>query len=62
MMLNKNVIVNGGYKSGKTFDIIMPMVDELIKENKSLLFIDKNYICCIRVNTKQGGKNVIHKK
>lgn len=42
-MLNKNVIVNGGYKSGKTFDIIMPMVDELIKENKSLLFIDKNY-------------------
>ena len=42
-MLIKNVIVNGKFKSGKTSSIIMPMVDELIKENRSLLFIDKRY-------------------
>ena len=42
-MIIKNSIVNGGYKSGKTSGIIMPMVDDLIKENRSLLFIDKKY-------------------
>lgn len=42
-MIIKNLIVNGGYKSGKTSGIIMPMVDDLIKENRSLLFIDKKY-------------------
>lgn len=42
-MINKNVIVNGEYKGGKTFGIIMPIIDELIKDNKSLLFVDKNY-------------------
>lgn len=42
-MLVKNVIVNGEFKSGKTSGIIMPMVDELIKNNRSLLFIDKKY-------------------
>ena len=42
-MFNKNVIVNGGFKSGKTSGIIMPIVDELIKSNRSLLFIDKKY-------------------
>ena len=42
-MIIKNLIVNGEYKSGKTSGIIMPMVDDLIKENRSLLFIDKKY-------------------
>lgn len=39
----KNVIVTGESKSGKTSGIVMPMVEELIKESRSLLFIDKNY-------------------
>ena len=39
----KNVIVTGESKSGKTSGIVMPMVEELIKTNRSLLFIDKNY-------------------
>lgn len=42
-MVSKNLIVNGGYKSGKTSGIIMPIVDDLIKSNSSLLFIDKRY-------------------
>ena len=42
-MINKNVIVNGKFRSGKSFGIIMPMVDELIENNKNLLIIDKNY-------------------
>lgn len=39
----KNVIVTGESKSGKTSSIIMPMLYKLIKNNRSLLFIDKNY-------------------
>lgn len=42
-MLNKNLIVNGEFKSGKTSGIIMPIVDGLIKSDKSLLFIDKKF-------------------
>ena len=42
-MVNKNLIVNGEYRSGKTSGIIMPIVEELIQDNKSLLIIDKNY-------------------
>ncbi len=41
--MNKNLIVNGEYKSGKTFGIIMPIINELVENNNSLLFIDKNY-------------------
>lgn len=42
-MINRNLIVNGGYRSGKTSGIIMPIISELIKNNHSLLFVDKNY-------------------
>lgn len=42
-MTVKNLIVKGEFKSGKTSGIIMPMVDDLIKSNRSLLIIDKNY-------------------
>ena len=42
-MFNKNIIVHGGFKSGKTSSIIMPKINELIKNNRSLLFIDKKY-------------------
>ena len=42
-MINRNLIVNGGYRSGKTSGIIMPIISELIKDKRNLLFIDKNY-------------------
>ena len=42
-MISKNLIVNGKFKSGKTSGIIMPIVDELIENGRSLLIIDKNY-------------------
>lgn len=39
---NKNLIVNGDISSGKTTNVMFPLVEEMIENSESLISIMKN--------------------
>ena len=58
---NKSIIVEGGLSSGKTTNILFPLVDELIEKNESLLLLDskEEYLNKYYKKLKDNGYNTI---
>lgn len=57
----KNLIVNGDLSSGKTSNVLLPITDELIKLNESLLIIDnkEEYLNNFYEKLKEKNYNII---
>ena len=57
----KNLIVNGDLSSGKTSNVLLPITDELIKLNESLLIIDnkEEYLDTFYEKLKEKNYNII---
>ena len=58
---NKNLIVNGDISSGKTTNVMFPLVEEVIENSESLFIIDskEEYLNKYYENLKENNYNII---